>query len=904
MSNRVQEPHIQHELLQEVFRVARIGSWEALPEGRLIWSDQTLALFGVERSQFNGTIGEFYELVHPDDLERVKHVEDFTDPQKSYFRSEYRIVRPDGEIRHMHQTAIVLRDKQAKPIGFNGVVQDVTELVTALHEREELSRKLEETLEAIADSFMIVDRNWTVTFANKVAEKLVAIDRDHMLGKNLWDLFPESENGEFHKRYQKLFESGGTERFVAYSPRSNRWLAISAFLTTHGIAISARDVTEEHVRDEQLRLLETAVARLNDIVMIAETDSQIGDELPTFVFANDALERVMGFTAKEMIGKTAAALRGKATQSSEISKLETALERNSEARSQIINYTKNGTPVWLDLDVVPIQRDDGHVTHWVSVARDITDAKRAEKRLALSEERFRLVAGATNDVIWDCDLASGEMWWNDNLASVFGYDPDKFEDRLTWWDANIHPEEQRSVLERMNEIIEGSDKFWQLDYRFRRADGTFSYVRDHGAILRDENGAATRILGNMTDVTEQRMLEEQLLQSQKMEAIGKFTGGVAHDFNNLLSVIMGNLELLHDEIVISKKLPDDAEDLIQAGISAVERGSHLTGQMLSYAREAHLEPVPTELNAVVLETASWISRTFDANIELTTELDTMLGKILVDPNTLQNSIVNLLLNARDAMKTGGNIRIETRHIRQADPFLAVNGLPVHESGYAMLSISDTGGGIPQEHLEKVFDPFFTTKPVGQGSGLGLSMVHGFVRQSGGDLRINSTPGLGTSVTLFFKILSPNGIANHHSEIDLSPARTGLVPPVDKRKILLAEDDAAVAQVVVRTLRQAGFDVHPAVTGDAAYLEFQKNSKVDLLLTDVSMPGSLNGEALAEACWKVRGDLPVLFLTGHPTDSMASGAWSLHSYRRLTKPVSRRELLAAIASLLKFEERTV
>lgn len=891
------------ELIEHAGNIAKVGGWEYDPKTDVVTRTPVVAKIVGSPGQLYVKMSEANRLYPRDYHEKFTEIWTACVRDGVAFEEVMELLIPEnGRVWVRVSGAPVWNDDKTEIVSIRGALQDITELVTARQERAELSRKLEEALEAITDSFMIIDRNWNVTFANKVAEDLMSTSRDQMLGKNLWELFPESKNSEFHKRYQQLFNDGKTQHFVARSIRSKKWLSVSAFSTTHGIAITSRDITEEHARDEQLRLLETAVARLNDIVMIAEVGSESGTDLPKFVFANDALERIMGFTPKEMIGKTANALRGTETQVSEISKLQAALESNSETRSQIINYTKDGDQIWLDLDVVPIKRDDGRVTHWVSVSRDITEAKHTEERVALSEERFRLIAGATNDVIWDCDLISGVMWWNDKLATVFGHDPGQFEDRLTWWDANIHPDEQHDVLKRMQDIIDSKDEFWKLEYRFRRADGTFAHVRDHGAILRDGNGTATRILGNMTDVTEQRRLEEQLLQSQKMEAIGKLTGGVAHDFNNLLAVIMGNLELLRAEVATTRKLPPDANDLIQAGISAVERGSNLTRQMLSYARKARLDSVPTDINAVVLETASWVSRTVDANIEIKTQLDAALGKTLLDPNTLQNSLVNLLLNARDAMKSGGKILIETRHLRPDDPFVMANDLPLNQRGYAMLSVSDTGDGIPQEQLQRVCDPFFTTKPVGQGSGLGLSMVQGFVRQSGGDLRIFSEPGLGTTVTLFFSAKSPGEALENPPEQQHTPQRSASATPSKKPVILLAEDDPAVAKVLVRTLRESGFDVSPVDSGDAAYLAFQKKPQVDLLLTDVSMPGRLNGQALAEACWKIREDLPVLFFTGHPHDAAPSGALASHACLRLTKPVSRTALLDAINALLPVKDR--
>jgi len=756
-----------------------------------------------------------------------------------------------------------------------------------------LNLKLEETLEGISDSFIIINRQWEVTFANASAATLMDMPRTQMVGQNVWALFPDGKGGEFHKRYEQLMATGQTQRFTAQSPVSGKWLSVSAYATSQGLVISARDVTDEYARENQLRLLETAVSRLNDIVLITDATPAKGSKWEKFVFANEAFERIIGYPVHDVIGKTAEFLRGPDTQLDVLEKIRVAVDNEMPLRCEIINYTRSGQQLWLDLDVVPLRNDAGVVTHWVSVARDITSKKQSEQLLRLSEERFRLIASASNDVIWDCDLKSDDMWWNDKLLKVFGHDSAAFSNKMDWWDANLHPEEQHDVLQRMVAIIDGPDELWELRYRFQRADGSYADVLDRGSVLRDEGGAAARVLGSMTDITERLHLEEQLRQAQKMEAIGELTGGVAHDFNNLLAIIMGNLELLKEEMLINNGPPQDAYDLIDAGVLAAKRGSDLTGHMLAYARKARLAPVETDLNVVIRETESWVRRTIDSSIEIKTDLDRCLWTSRLDSSLLQSAIVNLLLNARDALGEGGRITITTQNVSASDPCVTENGLPASPFGFVMLRISDTGTGISPRDIEKVFDPFFTTKPVGKGSGLGLSMVHGFVSQSGGAIRISSPRGCGTTIDLYFKadqpaprkepepFLQPDGIPNSGQ------------PQKRRGRILFVEDEPAVLQVFGRMLTNAGYEIVPARSGDTALEIFKRDQNFDLVLTDVSMPGNLNGFDLARACLEIRENMPVVLLSGHADMKVPSGDQDVSGILRLMKPISQNNLLEAI-----------
>jgi len=385
------------------------------------------------------------------------------------------------------------------------------------------------------------------------------------------------------------------------------------------------------------------------------------------------------------------------------------------------------------------------------------------------------------------------------------------------------------------------------------------------------------------DITETKRLQEQLFQSQKMDAIGNLTGGVAHDFNNLLAVTLGNLELLQDELT-----DDDQKELVQNSIASTLRGAELTRNMLSFARRAQLEPTTVDLNSLVRNMKNWIGRTLPSNIEVETTQFAGLWDVEVDASSAEAGLLNLILNARDAMPNGGKLTIETSniHIDQNDTTFHDEDLAYGQ--YVCVDVSDTGEGISPENLKSIFDPFFTTKRVGAGSGLGLSMIQGFMTQSKGMVRVFSTLGGGTTFKLYFKA----------SQTAMATAIDALAPihntqAESRATILLVEDNIEVLAAIQSTLSKLGYGVIQATSGDAAFEIFPQRPEIDLLLTDIVMPGELQGTTLAKALRKLRPDLPVVFMSGYASEATVHGNDLRPEDTRLMKPVRREDLLRAI-----------
>lgn len=398
--------------------------------------------------------------------------------------------------------------------------------------------------------------------------------------------------------------------------------------------------------------------------------------------------------------------------------------------------------------------------------------------------------------------------------------------------------------------------------------------------------SVVEISARKAELKEHEKVLLQLAVSQKLEAVGKLTGGVAHDFNNLLAVTLGNLELLREDC------PDEQHrKLIDNSIASTQRGADLTRNMLAFARKASLEPSAIDINAVVKETKNWISRTLPATILVETTLPTGLWPVEADLSSTESALLNLIINAQDAMPEGGKLTIETRNIHIEDCDLDPRQDELEPGRYVMLAVSDTGEGIPAQNILEIFEPFFSTKETGSNSGLGLSMVHGFMRQSNGTVQVYSEPGMGTTFKLYFRVATTD------------PLPGPVVEPVSDnsvnkgRRILVAEDDAAVLDVVVKSLQKANYEVTAASSGDAAKTIFDADPHFDLLLTDVVMPGKLPGTALSSELRAKDPDLKVIFMSGYASEAIVHGNGLRSDDIRLMKPVQRTVLLAAIKKAL-------
>ncbi|NDW02496.1 ATP-binding protein [Salipiger sp. PrR002] len=526
--------------------------------------------------------------------------------------------------------------------------------------------------------------------------------------------------------------------------------------------------------------------------------------------------------------------------------------------------------------------------------RDVTDRKRAEAGIRGSEKRAReneervnlaLAAGAIVGT-WVWDVPANAFIVDEALAEAMGLAPEQDRAALSLdiLVTNVHPEDKDRLLQRINETLAAGGPYAQ-QFRVLQADGAYHWIEANGSVEHDRDGKpkifsgvlmnidarraveaerdrAIAELSRLNETLEQRVTEqtnelmakeEALRQAHKMEAVGQLTGGLAHDFNNLLAACSGSLEMMRKRLDEGRS--DDLAKYLDAAKSATDRAAHVTQRLLAFSRQQSLAPKPTDLVQLTRGMEDLVQRTVGPHIEVSTVASADVWPTHVDPNQLENALLNLCINARDAMPEGGQLTIRIDNCtREADQAQEGDLAP---GDYVEVSVTDTGTGMDPSQIARAFDPFFTTKPMGEGTGLGLSMVYGFAQQTGGVAVIRSEKGMGTTVSL----LLPRSLAP--AEDAPPPAPEGrAVPDASGKTILVVEDEILVRMVVVDALRDRGFTVLEAGTGAEALDVLATETPIDLLLTDVGLPKGMNGRQLAQAARQARPTLKVVFVTGY------------------------------------------
>ncbi len=622
------------------------------------------------------------------------------------------------------------------------MLTDLAATVMSELERRNLALNFSTTVESIEDGLYTLDRDWRFHYINRRAEAFLRRSGASLLGKSLWTEFPYLLDAEPCRQFHHAVETREVARFEFYSPPLERWLDISAHPSEFGLTIHLRDASHRREREKRQYLLETAISHLHDTVLISEFPAG-GDADPAIVFVNEAFETASGHQARDVIGRSPRMLENSTSQPG-IDDILAELRAGRSVKSEQASGAGSRRNIWMELDFLPIMTPGGACSHAVVVGRDISGRRAAEKHLRASEERFRILARASFDAIWDWNIIDDTIWWSDGLTRTFGHDVSKSGSRAAAWTRRIDPADRERVIKGLKSVVEGVADEWTDEYRFLRADGTYAQVVDRGTVIRDGNYRAFRMVGALSDVTIQRELAEQLRQAQRLEAIGQLTGGVAHDFNNLLMVIIGAAERLAEALSGDRELGGLAEMALSAG----ERGAALTRQLLAFARQQDLSPTLIDVGALLTGLTGLLRQALGEHIDIRIHAPAGLWRASLDGPQLENAILNLAINARDAMPGGGSLSIEATNLRiDAEEGVAMGDQPAGR--YIMIAVSDTGAGMTGEVSSRAFDPFFTTKGAGKGTGLGLSQVFGFAKQSRGHARIETEPGRGTTVRLYF-----------------------------------------------------------------------------------------------------------------------------------------------------------
>jgi len=686
----------------------------------------------------------------------------------------------------------------------------------------------------------------------------------------------------------------------------------------------------------------------------------------------------------------------------------TVLTRETVRGEEIRIRRGDGSDGFIRMSSAPVRDSEGKVVSAVAIVVDVTDQRKAERAVRVTDERFKFVAKATNDVIWDWDLRTNSLVWNDSVETVFGHKQNRIYPEIQWWRDHLHVQDRDRVIAGLQAVIDGGGTSWSDHYRYRRADGTYANVMDRAYVARDNSGAAIRVIGAMTDITERsrseaairfqaqllnavqqavvatdrdglvifwntfaeklygwaadeavgrpieeltpspflrqhaseifergaageswtgeflvqgkagkafpallttspvrdehgtvlgfvrvsidlterRNLEEQFRQSQKMDAVGRLAGGIAHDFNNLLTVIRLNTEIIMEGLDPTDPRGEDVKQIR----SAAERASSLTRQLLAFSRKQILQPRVLDMNSVVSSVEPMLRRLIGEDVVIGSSC-TARGYVVADPGQLEQILVNLVVNARDAMPQGGRISIETQNVELDETYTSEHA-PVVPGRYVMLSVGDTGVGMTRDTREHAFDPFFTTKEAGKGTGLGLATVYGIVKQSGGYVWIYSEPGHGTTLKLYFPEVS-SGAAFKTGEYKIMAKEQAR----GSETILLVEDEDAVRGLTSRILEKQGYRVIAAQHGrEAMDIATKEEGHIDLVLTDIVMPG-MNGRGLVERLAGIRPRIKSLYMSGYTDDDIVRRGFIEPSKSFLQKPFTSEALLQTVRKVL-------
>ena len=547
-----------------------------------------------------------------------------------------------------------------------------------------------------------------------------------------------------------------------------------------------------------------------------------------------------------------------------------------------VDYMKAGASDYLLKD--RITRLGSAVRGALDTARERAERARAEAARQESEERRARVALASNDVLWDLSLTGGQLWWNAGADHRFVSPAESDVDR-GWWEQQIHPDDRGRVAAALREALAGGASTWVAEYRLLQKDGGYSEVVHRASITRDAEGTATRVVGAIMDDSTRRRLEEQLRLAQKMEAIGTLAGGIAHDFNNLLAALRSTVDLTLLDTEPTHPLRRDLEQIR----TITQRAAALTGQLLAFGRKQILDPRPVDLGSLCAETVSLLGRLLGENVRVSVQCPVDPATVLADPGQVEQVLMNLCVNARDAMPAGGDLSVEVDRV-SLDQVDVARMHTLAPGEYLRLSVRDSGLGMDEATRLRIFEPFFTTKEMGRGTGLGLAVVYGIVKQHGGWIEVESAPGKGTTFRVLFPAAAavPRGMPEAGPE----PGRRG-------ETVLLAEDDDALRSAEVRLLERLGYTVLAAANGaEALKLVALHGGRIDLMILDVVMPG-LSGPAIRDQLQVTYPGLKFLFTTGHvpgppgapsPVDGLRAPV--------LSKPYGISELAQAVRRVLE------
>lgn len=862
-------------------------------DGKLIRvSDYWLQTLGYERDEVIGK--QFFDLLPDDSREYVKKEVLPAFVQRGELDNvEFTVLKKDGSSIDVQLSVVAQRNETGFVESSITVLTDISArklAETDLRQSETHFRNLYNTTPAMLHS---VDRNGRLIRVSDFWLESLGYKREEIIGTRFLELVPEEKRDHVRGTILKFFAEHGYLENVEFQLQKKSGEVMDVQLSavseygednerTNSLTV-VTDITDRKSAERELRASEEQFrgafeASPQGMALVKPNTEWIG--------VNAALCEILGYEKQELLNLSIREITHPDDLNNDLTHVQELMAGTRTSYQLEKRYLhKDGSTVWALISVMLVRDSNNEPVHFVIQMLDLTDRKRMERALKRSEEQFRSAFETSPQGM--ALVSPGGRWLTANkaLCDMFGYEKTELLEKGI--QGLTHPQDIDTEVEDIKRLLRGDGHSFEIEKRYLHKSGATIWGQVCISLIRDDAGEPAQFVFQMIDLTQRRAAEEQLVQAQKLEAVGQLTGGLAHDFNNLLAVILISLQLLE------RSHADDPKSLkrIKAGLDATERGADLTRRLLAFSRKQSLEQKVVGVRKLIKSMSGMLQRTLGGAISLTTHYDSNLWKIETDPSQLETGILNLAINSRDAMPGGGELTIEAKNV-VIDEAYAGSHSEVSPGNYVLIAVSDTGEGIPQNIVEQVFQPFFTTKEVGKGSGLGLSMVYGFVKQSKGHIEVYSEQDVGTSIKLYLP-----AVLNAEETVVAEEKEANTEVIGGDEVVLVAEDDPAVRQSVTSLLSSLGYQILEAENAYGALDIISAESSIDLLFSDIIMPGGMDGIDLAEQAKLVRPGLKVLLTTGFAEAAVSRNKSLALKSEIIGKPYRREQVAMKIRSIL-------
>ncbi len=886
----------------------------------VFFNDSLCHVLGYSRGELQGA--SYKRISPPASLKKI-----FTDfheiyrTGKSKTFSDHEFVTKDGSTIYMDMSFSLLRSPAGDAIGFCGLGRDVTTEVKNRRKIEESERHLRIITQNIRDVIWTMDFDLNYTYMSSSVFQLLGFTLDEVYKMPLRSVLPT----ERYKKLQKML----TEQMTEYQNGNIReslktttfempmmckdgkiiWVEISANfnLDENGkpfeIVGVTRDISErkkaaEHLLESEKRY-RTITENVNDIVWIVDLNLQLS-------YASPSNATLTGFTPEEvtknplhhfLVPQSYAHAAEVLAEELEIENSTAPVDLNRSRTLEIEVFNRLGKNIWLEVGATFNRDANGKATEILAVGRNITQRRMMEEALADSEQRYRLIVENIHEIIWTTDLNLHYSYVSPSCFPVTGYSQDEIKkiplDQLLTPSSLLLA--QNTIMEELNRELTGEPfdphRSKTIEQELYAKNGSTVWLEVTAIFIRNDRGKPAGLLMAGRDISERKKaeaekhnLEDQLNQAQKMETIGRLAGGVAHDFNNMLSVILGYVDLAKLRLAKQHPVLKDIAEIEKAAV----RSRDITTQLLAFSRKQIIEPRIIDLNEMVTHTQKALTRLIGEDVELKVFFGRNLWSIKFDPSQIEQILINLAVNARDAMPNGGKLTIETANT-VIDPLYCESHIDFIPGDYVQLTVSDNGTGMDKEILKHIFEPFFTTKEAGKGTGLGLATVYGIVRQNEGFINVYSEPGYGSTFSIYLPRTTEVNEVKEEPEEDYEFSGKG--------NILLVEDDAMVLQIAKGMLESMGFTVTAVNAPAEAVVIYEKQDVLfDLVITDVIMP-AMSGKDLRNKLQAIKPDTKFLFMSGYTADVIAHHGVLEKGVHFLQKPFTLKSLAGKVVEAL-------